>query len=242
MNISVPELKFNNPINEDKLDEIISLLDIKSSDTIVDIGGGNGKVLLKMIQKSKAKGILIDMDEKLIEVCRKKAGSMVEAGQLILAVEDATNYLKSLELESVDCFVCIGSSYAFGGYLNFIKAIMPYLKSGGFLLAGEEFWTKKPDQEYLNILGSEESECVYHHENIEAPEKLGLTYLYSHIATEDDWNRFEGVYFLEEELKALKLPEAEREEKRKKLRAFRNSQFKFGRSTMGFGLYLFTKQ
>jgi len=242
MNITVPELKFNNPISEDKLDEIISLLDIKSSDTIVDIGGGNGEVLLKMIQASKAKGILIDNNEKLIEACRKKSGSMVEAGQLILMAEDASNYVKTLALESIDCFVCIGSSYALEGYLNFVKVITPYLKPGGFLLLGEEFWAKKPDQEYLDLLGAEESELRYHYENIEAPEKLGLTYLYSHVASEEDWNRFEGVYFLEEELKALKLPETERKEKQEKLRGFRNSQFKFGRSTMGFGLYLFTKQ
>jgi len=241
MNITAPELKFNNPINEDRLDEIISLLDIQSSDTIVDIGGGDGKVLLKMIQESKAKGILIDLDEKLIEVCRKKSKSLVEAGQLILMAEDANIAIKKIELNSIDCFVCMGASYVFGDYLNFIKTIIPYLKPGGFILMGDQFWAKKPEQEYLNILGAEESECGYHHENIEAPEKMGLTYLYSHIASQEDWNRFEGIYFLEEELKALKLPEAERKEKREKLRAFRNGQFKFGRSTMGFGLYLFTK-
>jgi len=242
MNIKIPELRFNNPIGESKLDEIINLLNIKSSDTIVDVGGGNGLTLLKMIQKSKAKGILIEQNKKLIEACKKQSKALVKSGKLILAEVDAKTYLESLEPKSIDCFVCIGSSHIFDGYLNFIKAILPYLKDGGFLLVGEGFWMKKPPKEYLKILGSTEAELMYHYENIEKPEKLGLTYLYSHIASAEDWDRFEGIYFLEEEMKALELPEKQRKERLKNLRAFRKAQFKFGRSTMGFGLYLFMKQ
>jgi len=223
------------------LDEIINLLHIKSKDTIVDIGGGNGAVLLKMIQKSKAKGILIEQNKKLIEACKKESKSLIKTGKLILAEADAKTYLKNLKPKSIDCFVCIGSSYIFDGYLGFIKAILPYLKDGGFLLIGEEFWMKKPQKEYLKILGSTESELRYHYENIEKPEKMGLTYSYAHVASTEDWDRFEGIYFLEEEIKALKLDEKERKERLKSLRAFRKAQFKFGRSTMGFGLYLFSK-
>lgn len=241
MKIKVPKLKFNNPIDESKLDEIINLLQIKSTDTIVDIGGGNGTVLLKMIQKSKAKGILIERNKKLIEACKKESKALVKTGKLVLAEADAKAYLKNFAPKSIYCFVCIGSSFIFNSYINFIKAILPYLKDGGFLLVGEEFWMKKPAKEYLKILGSTEAESRYHFQNIEAPEKLGLTYLYTHIASVDDWNKFEGIYFLEEEMKALELPEKERKERLKNIRAFRKAQFKFGRSTMGFGLYLFTK-
>jgi len=241
MNIRIPTLKFNNPINENKLDEIINLLQIKSTDTIVDIGGGNGSVLLKMIQKSKAKGILIEQNEKLIDACKKQSKTLIKSGKLILAEADAKTYLKNLKPKSIDCFVCIGSSHIFDGYLNFIKAILPYLKDDGFLLIGEGFWMKKPSEEYLKVLGGTESELMRHYENIEIPEKVGLTYLYSHAASIEDWNEFEGIYFLEEEMKALELSEKERKERLKNLRAFRKAQFKFGRATMGFGLYLFMK-
>lgn len=241
MNIKVPKLKFNNPIGEHTLDEMIDLFDIKSSDTIVDIGGGNGAVLLKMLKNNNAKGILIDLDEKLVKTCEEHAKSIDSPERLTLVTEDAKAYLKTLKPDSIDCFICIGSTFIFDDYLNFIKEVMPYLKTNGFLLIGEGFWMKKPSEEYLKILGGTESELMYHHENIEAPEKLGLTYLYSHIASEYDWNKFEGVYFLEEEYKIRQLPEAERPKKLKELRDFRNIQFKYGRSTMGFGLYLFEK-
>ena len=241
MKILVPNLKFNNPINEEKLDEMLSLLEVDSDDLIVDIGGGNGSVLLKMIEESKAKGILIELNEKLLEVCRAKSSSLIDSGKLILVASDAKTYLQELDESSVDCFVCIGSSYALGGYSELIKLTTPYLKSGGFILIGEEYWNKKPSEEYLKILEGSESDSKYHYQNIEVAEELGLTYLYSHVASEEDWNRFEGKYFLEEELKAGTLTDSEREEHLKQLRNFRNGQFKFGRSTMGFGLYLFMK-
>ena len=133
-------------------------------------------------------------------------------------------------------------AYIFGDYANLIKAIQPYLKKGGFLLVGEEFWKIQPSEEYLKILGAKESESRYHHENIALPETLGMTYLYTVIASEDDWNKFEGIYFLEQELKGMRLEEVERQEYLKKVRLFRQGQFKYGRSTMGFGLYLFVKE
>jgi len=241
MNIKIPKLKFNNPISESKLSEIINLLHIKSGDTIVDIGGGNGSVLLKMIQKSNAKGVLIEQNKKLIDACKKQSKTLIKSGKLVLVEADAKTYLKNLEPKSIDCFVCIGSSHIFDGYINFIKAILPYLKDGGFLLIGDGFWMKKPSKEYLKVLGSTESELMNHYENIEKPEKMGLTFLYAHIASAEDWDRFEGIYFLEEEVKALELAEKERKERLKNLRAFRKAQFKFGRATMGFGLYLFMK-
>lgn len=67
-------------------------------------------------------------------------------------------------------------------------------------------------------------------------------YLYSHIASQDEWNTFEGIYFLEEERNALKLPENQRQTHLEKTRAFRKAQFKYGRAIMGFGLYLFANQ
>jgi len=242
MKIKTPILKYNNPIAQDKLNEIINLLEINSGDVIVDIGGGSGDALMEMIQNSGAKGILIDTDKNLIEKRRKMSKSMVETGQLKLICEDAKTYIQELEPESVDCFICLGASYIFDDYLNLMKTIIPYLKRGGFVLAGEQFWIKKPSKEYLDILGAEESESGYHYENIEGPEKFGLTYLYSHIASEYDWDNFEGIYFLQEEIKALDMPENKRKEASENRRTFRKAQFRYGRSTMGFGLYLFAKE
>ena len=241
MNILSPHLQYNNPISEEKLDEMLRLLQVSSSDLIIDIGGGSGAVLLKMITKSKAKGILIEKNEKLLKRCREKSSWLIDSGKLVLVANDAKKYLSDLQRGSVDCFVCIGATYALGGYIEAITLLKPYLKKGGFLLVGEEYWKQEPPAQYLEILGGTASDSRYHYQNIEVADEQDLTYLYSHVASEDEWNRFEGIYFLEEELKANTLSESERKKHLTNLRRFRRAQYRYGRATMGFGLYLFRK-
>ena len=241
MKVVIPKLNFNNPINEVKLEEVLALLEIHTDDCIIDIGGGKGTVLAKMLASNNAKGVLLELDEKLIEQCKKQYHTLIRAGRLKVENVDAKAYVDKLVENSVDCFVCIGASYALNGYQQLIEGIKPFLKVGGFLLIGEEFWAQSPSMEYLKILGAKASDSRFHYENIEIPETLGFTYLYSVIASEDDWNRFEGKYFLEEELKAMELSAEEKQKKLEGLRRFRNGQFRYGRKEMGFGLYLFRK-
>lgn len=231
--------QFNNPISEQNLNRTLSILDIQDTDTILDIGGGNGAVLAKMLSDNKANGILVELDKEQIEECKLSSALLFDSGQLKIVHSDAIEYLKELSIASIDCFISIGSSYIFGGFENLIKQALPYLKKGGFLLVGDEYWHTKPSADYLEILGANITDSRFHYENIALGEKLGLTYLYSQVASEEDWNNFEGKYFLMEELKAAKFSKKDKEEKLKNLRKFRQAQFKEGRKVMGFGLYLF---
>lgn len=241
MKIVLPPSDFNNPIPIEKLDQVFQLLEFESNDLVVDIGGGNGSVLLHLLDGRQAEAVLVERDPSLVEVCRKRAGHLVETKQLQLKAMDANDYLKELEIDSVDLFICIGSSYALGGYTASIEKLSPFLKPGGYILIGEEYWKQAPAQDYLDVLGGTVDESRMNHENISVPEKMGFNYLYSVVASEDDWNRFEGKYFLEEEMKASLLDPESRNKKLAGIRAFRNAQYQFGRTTMGFGLYLFQK-
>lgn len=239
MQIKQPEIKYNNPISEETFEEVIRLLEIQEEDIIIDIGGGNGYILKKLIKGKNVKGILIDIDQKLIEECKSNSKSQINSEKLKLVSSDAKDYLKALAKNSIDCFLCIGSTYALGGFNSTIEILLPYLKKNGFLLIGEEYWKTKPTEEYLGIIGALISDSRYHYENIEIGEKLGLRYLYSQVASENEWNTFEGKYFLNKEITANQNGV---EKKLNDIREFRRAQYKFGRQMMGFGLYLFGKK
>jgi len=234
MKINAPIRKFNNPIPEEKLNRILQMIDVHSMDSILDIGGGNGEVLARLLSRGNVKGILIDNNEKVLQECRKKQSHLIHEGSLEVIHSDAKAYLKTLSPSTLDCVLCIGSSYALGSYINFVITIRPYLKPNGLLLMGEEYWLKKPDSEYL-------SDLLYHHQQIEEVEKLGLTFLFANTASEDDWNLWEGQYFLEAELEYAQNKNEDDLQKLEETRTFRRAQIKYGRKTMGFGLYLFSK-
>lgn len=241
MKIKLPFFQFNNPIPLEKLNEVLRLIDFEQVSSILDIGGGNGEVLLQALSKGNSHGILLDIDKGLLESCKRKNSQLVENGRLLIEEKDAAEFLKGLEANSLDCIICMGSSHALGGYLALVNSTKPYLKPNGILLLGEGFWNEQPNEEYLGFLESDESEMMYHFQNIEEVEKLGFTYLYSNVASEDDWNQWEGIYFLQEELKFSANPNHENLKKLNELRDFRKMQIQYGRRMMGFGLYLFSK-
>lgn len=234
MNIKIPQLKYNNPMGNDKINEIIELLDLNESQKVIDFGGGNGQILIEILNKTNASGVLIEIDKKLVEFCENNSEELIKKERLIIENKDVNLYLKEIPLLSIDCAVCIGSSGIFGGYLETIKKIKPYLKDDGVLFIGELYWKNKPDIEYLQLTGLEESHFMYHYQNIEEVEKLDMKYLYSNIASEDDWNSFEGNHYL---INSFSLNEDIREKKK----IWRKAQIKYGLKTMGFALYLFSK-
>ncbi|MCP4439246.1 MAG: class I SAM-dependent methyltransferase [Aureispira sp.] len=239
MNINIPTFRFNNPMSAAKLNEMIDLLDLNAAHNIIDFGGGNGEVLLEMISRKGSQGTLVDLDNKLLEACAQKSQDLITQGKLKIVHKDAKVYLKELSLGSFDCIVCIGSSHAFGSYLDLVKTIKPYLKPNAVLLVGEGFWQQAPAPEYLEALGGQETDLMYHYQNIEKAEELGMQYLYSTIASEDDWNRWEGAYFLKKE---LELNSLDQEKAYLQQQLFRKAQIQYGRKTMGFGLYLFANK
>lgn len=236
MNIKIPKTRFNNPISATKLNEVVDLLDLQPNHNILDLGGGNGEILLEIISRNNSKGVLVDLDKKLLEVCAQKSEELIAQEKLAVIHKDAREYLNQLTEEHFDCIICIGSSHAFGGYLELIKAIKPYLKPKAVFLVGEGFWKQAPAAEYLELLGGQATDLMYHYQNIEQAEELGMQYLYSTVASEDDWNSWEGAYFLKNE---LNLNNPEQEKLYLQQQQLRKAQIKYGRAIMGFGLYLF---
>ncbi|WP_289139104.1 hypothetical protein [uncultured Brevibacillus sp.] len=56
------------------------------------------------------------------------------------------------------------------------------------------YWKKNPPHEYLQALGAQPEDLKTHHGKVKLGEQLGLTPLYSVVASEDDWDAYEGLY------------------------------------------------
>ena len=71
------------PTPEDVVDRMLALANVGKSDTVLDLGSGDGRIPIRAAQKYGARGIGVEIDPQLIEVAKANAekagvGSLVE--------------------------------------------------------------------------------------------------------------------------------------------------------------------
>jgi ubiquinone/menaquinone biosynthesis C-methylase UbiE len=231
---------FYNPINPSKIDKVIELLALKDNDKVIDIGAGKGEILLRIIERYRSKCIAIekygDFTEQL-QVNAKKRGVL---NNIEIITEDAKVAIKTIN-EQFDVAICMGSTHALGGLHETLDTLRKCVKKGGYVLIGEGYWKQQPSNEYLEALGgAEESELRSHFENVKVGEKLGLIPLCSYTANDDEWDEYEWLYAMSIENYCYEHPDdPDCDAMLQKIRTWRSTYLKWGRDTLGFGIYLF---
>ena len=153
---------------------------------------------------------------------------------------DAQKFIQGIAMNSVDLVVCTGSSHALGGYEPCLEAIVPLLKKHGQILFAEGYWKKKPDTAYLEYLQASENDYCFHWQNVEKAMKHNLIPLYSHTASEEDFDNYEWLYSRSIEDYTRENPnDTDNVSMLEHIRLWRKNYLRYGRDTLGFALYLF---
>jgi SAM-dependent methyltransferase len=223
-------LRFANPIGESKIDRLIDLLPLKKSQTALDIGAGKCEFLLRLIRRYRVAAVGVDIRPDVAPKSR---------GRLRVIIQDAKRFEPA---RPFDVAACIGATHALGGYLPTLKALTGWVKPGGFIVVGEGFWMKEPASGYLKVLNGRRDEFVTHERNIALAEAMGLIPLWCVTSSRDEWDEYEWSYTRSIEGYAEAHPgDSDCLPMLNHIRAFRRAQMKWGRDTLGFGLYLFRK-
>jgi SAM-dependent methyltransferase len=236
---------FNCPLSPEKANQIIRVLGVSPNDRVFDAGCGRGELLIRLIEASGADGLGIDSDAQAIADARTNAEGRIEDASTVFRHA----VIKDVQLEdnSFDLAMCIGSTHAFGSgdaaYPNAIDALSRLVRPAGQVLIGEGYWKQPPAAEYLALIG--EPVGIYHDHagNIAFAEQRGLVPLYAVVSNDDEWDDFEWSHRMRIERHAALHPdEPGMAAKLKRSRAWRDGYLRWGRATMGFGFYLFTRQ
>ena len=139
-----------------------------------------------------------------------------------------------------DAAACVGATHIFGGFPGTLLALKRLVRPGGYVLIGDLYWRLDPSDEYLAILGDARENHFSHRDNVMAGVEEGLTPLYTAVSSEDDWDHFEGRFWARR-LRAEPgtTPDAKLAEKRQRAMKWLDAYLRWGRDTLGFGLYLF---
>lgn len=238
-------LLFNSPLSQGKAQNLISLLDLPDQAQVLDIGCGNGEFLLQVLEKyPKALGRGVELNPALVAEAQLRQQGRVGPERLTFLQGDARADLPALPPQ--DLLICLGASQAFAAaeaaFPALLAACLEHLRPDGLALIGEAFWQQSPAPEYLALLGEPAGIYRSQLENIALAQAQGLHPLYVSESNPDEWDDFEWRHQMRLERVLRQAPEETGlQEKVQQGRRWRAGYLRWGRNTMGFGLYLLQK-
>lgn len=237
-------MEFNIPVSAQKANRLIHILDLAEGSRVFDAGCGEGEFLVCVMEMTGAAGLGVDIDAASIATARSKAETRVPPGGWEFREWDLQKEV--IEDGAFDAAICLGSTHAFGSgeaaYPNTIARLSRAARPGGQILIGEGYWKTTPAPEYLDLIGEPVGIYRDHATNIGLAEAQGLVPLYAAVSNDDEWDDFEWTHRMRIERESMLRPDdAGVAEKLQRSRAWRDGYLRWGRSTMGFGFYLFMK-
>jgi SAM-dependent methyltransferase len=217
-----------NPANEDRLERLYDLLELKRGARVIDIGCGKGGMLIRLAEKYHVKGVGVDKSPYCIREADEHKRKRVPRTNLKFLEMDGAQY-KIENGESSDVAMCIGATWIYGGYRNTIKAIAEMTEPFGFVMVGEPFWRRNPPQEYLKSGELSADSFDTHHGNVATGEA-------------EDWDMYEALHWYAAAEYAFTNPQdPDLEELSALVSKDRESYLRWGRETLGWAIYLFRK-
>ena len=227
-----------NPIAAVKIERILDLLPLQPDARVLDLGCGRGELALRIIDRFQAEVTGIDISSPMLDAARERAQWCGAFTRLRLIKTDIAGY--SPEPESFDLTVMLGGGGIPGGFAGICARLAQWTRPGGYVLIGEGYWAKAPAAEYLAHLETVADELLDHRGNLQAGIDAGLIPLHAVVASADEWDEYEWKYSRSMERYAMEQPaDPDVPAMLERSRRWRDAYLRWGRDTLGFGLYLF---
>jgi SAM-dependent methyltransferase len=245
-----------NPTSPARLDELIGLLDLPPEPRVLDIACGTGELLVRLAETHGANGsngtgtsgdsgsgagfsgVGVDTSPWFLARARESVARRVPGAAIELLEMDGADY--EPEADSFDLACCLGASWVFGGHRGTLRALSHAVRPGGLVLVGEPFWQTEPAAEYLAWSELARDDFASHTENVAIGESEGLVPLLAWVSSGADWDRYETLQWRAAARFAAANPgDPDVPELLKRVAHARHEYLAWGRTTLGWALYLF---
>lgn len=230
-----------NPLSLAKTRELVGLLRLPGGGRVLDVACGKAEFLCLVAEAYDVKATGIELSPYTIQAARKNVDARGLGGRIELLHMDGGKYEPNAP-ESLDLASCIGASWVYGNHRGTLEALAKMTRPGGLVVVGEPFWMAEPDPEYLKVIGADAGMCGSHAGNAIIGEEVGLSLLYTAASNPDDWDRYEGLQWQAAERYAAGHPDdPDVEALLGSTRRNRDAYLRWGRSCLGWAIYLFRK-
>jgi ubiquinone/menaquinone biosynthesis C-methylase UbiE len=232
---------FLTPLSGAKVDQVLSMLELRPGARVLDVGCGKGEMLVRLAERQGACGAGLDPNPELLADAKARAAARVPQADLAFHAVPACDF--DTAPDSLDGALCVGSTEAYGGYRDTLREMAALVRPHGRMLVGERFWRRRPHPDYLDALGASADDLLDHPRNVRAGEEAGLVPICTAVATEEEWDHYEQLRARALEDHARQHPEdPEAEGIWRQARRHAEAYEHWGRDTLGFGLYVFQKK
>jgi SAM-dependent methyltransferase len=223
------DLEILDPISAQKLDDAVAALELQPSSRALDLGCGKGAWVKAVAARWRCESIGVDRSPSLVDAARDPN----------VKVGDAKDFLSG----TWDAIACIGASHIFGDAERTLAALVPHLAPTGRLVLGEGYWRREPDPDYLASFGGTRDELLSLPDLVALGGRHDLVPVHLATASEDDFDRYELAHARALERFARQNPlDPDAYTFLARSRTWRDAYVKWGRSTMGFALVVWSRR
>jgi SAM-dependent methyltransferase len=227
-----------NPTSVERLDEVISLLDLPPGANAWEAASGKGELLVRLAERYEVRAVGVDLSPYEIVAARARAAARVPGSDVRFMEGDAAEH--EPEPGSVNLAICLGASWIWGGHRGTLRALGRAVRQGGLVLVGEPYWLREPEAEYLASAELAPGSFATLAGNVDIAAGEGLTLLYAMPSRLDEWDRYEFFQLRAAERYALVHPDdPDVVELLARARREREEYLRWGRDTLGWAIYLF---
>lgn len=229
------ELSFSSPLNYEMVDEVTDLMLLKPGMKIIDIGCAKSEILIRMADRCQVRASGIDPSALYIEAAHAQIAQRAPAADITLYHASILDFTP--DPSGYDASMCINSSELYGSYESALQHISSLTRRGGMVLMADYYWRSKPAAPLQDFLVNQDYESA-----IEAGVRLGLTPLYASVCTQIDVDRYIWMQAYSAEKYALDhADDPDSPGILSRVRSMRSTYIRYGRDTLGFGMFLFRK-
>lgn len=240
LSIAHRKLSFFHPLSVLKFDEAIEKLNLKPNHEAVDFGGGKGEFVIKLIERYKVRGTVVERPGSSAAEVMSRAKGRIPIRKIRVNLNGVEGFLAESEAKKFDLVSCINSVALGTNFRKILDGLRKTTKPGGLIVVGIPYWKGIPTKAFLKHLNILKSDLATHTQFIRVAENKGLIPLWASLASQDEIDTYEWSTSFEienyvDQNKKTKDNESLLEFARENRRIF----LSLSRECWGFGLYVF---
>lgn len=183
-----------NPSTPEKMALLADYCGLQENQRVLDVGSGKGWLLCEWAKRFRIRGTGLEINPWFVADARERVAHEGMGNRVTFIEAPALDY--ALERGSWDVVLCIGASFALGGFDGALTWMQQAMKPHGVLAIGEPFLNETPaPEEMIAAFGEWGLGLRDLRGTVALLEAHGLELVGMIAASQDDWDRYESPHW-----------------------------------------------